>query len=102
MRKKDLLSTQDIVQSVLKENPQTRNSDQLLYLKVVERINPLVLNQPFWYAMTSMKELGIPPFETVRRTRQKLQREFPTLRANEDAEAQRMLNECVYKEYALR
>lgn len=102
MRKKDILSTQDIVQRVLKEHPQTRNSDQLLYLKVVEKINPSALHQPFWIAMTTMKELGIPPFETVRRARQKLQREFPTLRANADVEAQRMLNECVHKEYALR
>lgn len=41
-----------------------------------------------------------PPFESVRRTRQKVQEKYPDLAASEEVEAGRELNETAYREFA--
>ena len=50
--------------------------------------------------MSNRKVFGLPAFESVRRTRQKLQAAHPELAGDSNVEAQRMLNEGVFKEYA--
>jgi hypothetical protein len=58
------------------------------------------------YAMTipdfllHMNEMGFPPFESVRRSRQKIQAEYPELAASEAVTDKRALNESVFKEDA--
>ena len=97
---KELNTTQNIVKEILETNKTARNSDMALYVKVCERINPLVLSKPFWVVLLSLKEYNLPNIETVRRTRQKLQATFPELAGDADVSAQRMLNEEAFKEYA--
>lgn len=94
--------TSDIVKDVLKDCPNARNSDDLLYINVCKRISPMVCNQPFQTVLLMRNELGIPPFESVRRTRQKLQASYPELCASDEVEAQRMVNEEIVKNYARR
>jgi hypothetical protein len=43
---------------------------------------------------------GFPPFETVRRTRQFIQRKFPELSANPAVQVFRAENETVFEEFA--
>ena len=81
--KKEFKQTSAIVKQILTDYPQTRNSDNLLYVKVVEKLNERALYKPFWDVMASMKELGLPCFETVRRSRQKIQAKYEHLRADE-------------------
>ena len=99
---KELKTTQAIVLDILQNEPQARNSDMFLYVKVCERLNPQALKQPFWYVLSALKEFNLPNTETVRRTRQKIQAEHPELCGSANVEAQRMLNADAFKEFARR
>lgn len=70
-----------LVKEILKTEPETRNSDSALYSKVVEKLNKSALDRPFGEVMANLKAMGLPGFETVRRTRQKLQEIDPDLKA---------------------
>lgn len=97
---KQFKKTRIIVKNILTDYPQTRNSDNALYIKVVAAINPQANDRPFANVLSSLEELGLPCFETVRRTRQKLQEEFPNLRACDEVQDFRtMLEEEYRKEF---
>ena len=51
--------------------------------------------------LLNMNELPFPPFESVRRTRQKVQRECPWLAPSRVVEEYRAENEVAYREFAL-
>lgn len=101
---KSLKTTKAIVKSILETNKQARNSDTYLYLKVIQlfdkEYNTDVCNMPVVDFLTGMCDIPIPPFETVRRTRQKVQEECPHLSAYADIEMLRVLNEEAYREFA--
>lgn len=84
--KKEFAQTRRIVKNILTDYPQTRNSDNALYIKVVAALNPQANDRPFANVLSSLEELGLPCFETVRRTRQKLQAEFPELQACDEVQ----------------
>lgn len=92
------------VMAVLDLYPKTRDSDDLLYYHVCkDRLlrKGIVLDQlSFKTVILGRKEYGIPPYETVRRTRQKIQSEYPELRSAADVEAMRMVREEEFKTYA--
>ena len=103
---KQLQCTTKIVEMILKECPETRNSDGVLYVKVIEFISNLAgCKQPF-QKMTverffnALTTLPVPPFETVRRTRQKLQRQNPELSAPERIKRKRADKEAAFRIYA--
>lgn len=103
-KRNQLITTTNLVKSVLEIDPQTRNSDSLLYLKVLEHIaiqkdiDLQHLTVPAF--LLSISELGFPCFETVRRTRQKIQADFPDLQSVAAVREQRQVNEAVFKSYA--
>lgn len=70
-----------LVNEILEQEPETRNSDSALYSKVVEKLNKSAMDKPFGIVMANLKEMGLPGFETVRRTRQKIQELYPDLKA---------------------
>ena len=96
----ELKNTSDIVKVILQRYPDTRNSDDLLYLYVCEYINGRNTDLPFWKVLKERKEFGYPPFESVRRSRQKLQATYPELASSKVVEAQREQNEKIYREFA--
>lgn len=96
----ELKTTTDLVKDILANIPETRNSDDFLYYKVCERINPILINLPFWKVILNRKKYNFPAFESVRRTRQKLQAEYPEFSGNDDVEGHRKVNEEVFREYA--
>ena len=98
---KRIKGTSEVVLKVLQEIPATRNSDDLLYLKVCERFNPLVLGIGFEEVLRNRNRYGVPPFESVRRSRQRLRNQYPKLCGTDDVEAQRTLNEEIVKAYAI-
>lgn len=98
----NIYKTQDVVKEVLELHPATRNSDNQLYVEVCRRVNPGILGKSFGYVFTHSNDLNIPCFETVRRTRQKLQALNPALAADNTVETFRALNEREYLEYARR
>ena len=96
----ELMNTTDIVKIILTKYQDTRNSDDLLYVYVCEYIDGAPTDLPFWKFMQERKEYGYPPFESVRRSRQKLQATFPELAGSKVVEAKRAENEKIYREYA--
>ena len=89
-------TVKDLVLHELMHNPATRNSDRLLALKVYECFGvsgsasiESVLMDP-----------DLPGFETIRRARQKLQAEFPELKADKAVEAMRTELETEYRDFA--
>lgn len=72
-----------IVQDILEADKRTRDSDSLLYLKILHRIatgNGIDLNTiTIPHFLLTLPESPFPGFESVRRARQKVQRECPWL-----------------------
>lgn len=94
-----------VVTEILTENKQTRNSDSLLYLKVLEYyaaqkgLNLKALSVHTF--LTEMSGRSLPPFETVRRNRQKVQAHNPELAACEKVKVFREQNEKEVRKFAL-
>ena len=99
-----ILNTSKIVKKALMVCPETRNSDSFLYLKVIEHqaiekgMN--IRDIPLPHFLENYQKWGFAPFETVRRTRQKLQAEFPELASTETVAEKREEREEVFREYA--
>lgn len=103
MTKEKLKSIEALVKGILEQDERARSCDNYLYLRVCEYISHEV-GHFLWqfevpYFLLNMKELGYPPFETVRRSRQKLQRKFPELRANKEVTDHREDNEIAYRHF---
>lgn len=96
----EIKTTQDIVKDVLESDIASRNSDDYLIYAVCKRINPMCLGMSFETVIKHRKDLGLPVFETIRRTGQKLRASNPELAGNDDVEAQRLLNEETFRNYA--
>ena len=103
-KKSELKNTKALVKHILEEDQKARNSDSYLYLKVIEHIaeqrgfNLWDLKVP--YFLKYMAVYGFPAFETVRRTRQKLQAEYPELSASRKVAAERDKNEEAFRDFA--
>ena len=74
---KDLSS---IVEKVLREHKDARDSDFRTIGWVYALTKPEVMNMPFKSVLWRHSEFDLPSFETIRRTRQKLQHDKPELR----------------------
>lgn len=98
--------TSDLVHEILKAEPECRNSDNILYLRVLQTIGEQnginVNNMSVPELFRNMRDFKFPAFETVRRSRQKVQECNPELRATDTVEAYRTVLEEEYKDYARR
>ena len=97
---KNIKNTSDLVKDLLIQYPLARNDDDYLYLKVCETMNKHLVDLPFSVVFMHRRECGFPPFESVRRARQKLQSAFPELAGSDEVEAQRAVNESIVRDYA--
>lgn len=97
---KQLNSVKALVKTILEEDEQTRNSDSFLYLRLLERIDKAILTVPVHDFLLGMGLWGIPPFESVRRARQKVQAECPWLAACDKVKEYRAENEEEYIDFA--
>ena len=99
-----LKTTKGLVQSILENDIRARNSDSFLYLRVLEFIGECkgvnLKSVPVSVFLQNMDEYGVPSFETVRRSRQKVQAEYPELAASEKVAEYRAENEEIYREFA--
>lgn len=100
----DLKNTTALVKSLLEQDKQCRNSDSFLYLKVLSAIGKQkgidIERMSVPYFLVNLHGAGFPGFETVRRTRQKLQQHHPELAACETVEGFRAENEKVFRDFA--
>ena len=101
---KSLKTTKALVKHILETDKRARNSDSYLYLKVIKHYDT-IHNTDFCRMTVTDFLLGgsavdVPPFESVRRTRQKVQEECPCLSACTDVSLLRELNEEAYRNFA--
>lgn len=93
-----------LVRTILAEDEKSRNSDHYLYYKVILNYGAIFgmdMNRISITEFLLMRgDWGIPGFETVRRTRQKVQQHFPELRAKEEVAEMRLMRECEFEDYA--
>ena len=85
---------------IIGEYPLARDCDQYLYIRVMKILNPDSCNMNFVDVMLNLKELGLPCFETVRRTRAKIQANNPELKPSEKVKNFMEINEEIFREYA--
>ena len=101
----NLKNVTSLVKSILENDSQARNSDSFLYLRVLEhygnRNGICIHDMSVIRFMLSMKEYGFPPFESVRRARQKVQAKYPELAACRDVVEERRESEREYRKYAV-
>lgn len=100
----DLKNTTALVKSILEQDKHCRNSDSFLYLKVLTEVGKQkgidIENMSIPYFLLNLHGSGFPGFETVRRTRQKIQQHHPELAACESVEGFRAENEAEFRAYA--
>lgn len=105
MTQTDLKTVTGVVKRILENDEQSRNSDSFLYFKVLEHygnrngIDIHSMSVPHF--LLNMAQLGVPPFESVRRSRQKVQAENPWLGSCKRVAEYRSANEQTYRAYAL-
>ncbi len=100
----ELKTISALVKHILEEDVPSRNSDNTLYLKVLEHYSVKKgIDLGKLSVLEFLKELDrheLPGFETVRRSRQKVQETFPELAASEAVGRSRSKNETAYRVFA--
>lgn len=79
---RNLKTIENRVLAVLKEHPEARNDDMKLYLLISKACiydTHGISHFSFEDVMSNYKAYGIPWFESIRRTRQKIQAKYPEL-----------------------
>ena len=91
---KNLKTIEKKVRAVLEKNEDARNDDMVLYLALC---NACLKDAG---AMPLHKYLGLPSFESVSRTRRKLQAQHPELAGSRPVQKMRATGEKAYRRYA--
>ena len=89
-----------VVYRLLCEDAKARDDDVYLYLRVCKHFDAEALNEPFGRVLSSLRDYYLPPFETVRRSRQKNQQLHPELSASEEIKKIRDKTRKKYRAYA--
>ena len=103
MKMSNLRTLTELVRIVLEQQPETRSSDNLLYIEVLRRCtNQQVLNMPVWMFYTNLTEWHLPSIETVGRCRRKAQQENPHLKATAEVQDFRYDKEAEFMRFAVK
>ncbi len=84
------------VEALLEEKPETRDSDDVLYFNLINGLQPGLTT---YDVFINRNRYNLPPYESVRRTRQKLQEKRPDLRGTERIRQLRKEKEEEYLDY---
>lgn len=102
----DLRNLTELVKIILDQMPETRSSDNLLYVEVLRRYTAMTGKQtlmlPVWMFFTHLTEWKIPSIETVGRCRRKAQQENPYLKATPEVQDFRFDKETEFIEFAVK
>ena len=97
----NLRTLTELVKTILEQQPETRSSDNLLYIEVLRRCtNQRVLNMPVWMFYENLTEWHLPSIETVGRCRRKAQQENPHLKATAEVQDFRYDKEAEFVQFA--
>lgn len=99
-----LVRTSELVKALMEQDEKCRNSDSYLYLRVVtvvaERLDIDLRNVTIYDFLMELHGTALPPFETVRRARQKVQERHPELCPNAAVAGYRQEEELKYRAFA--
>ena len=95
-----LKQTENIVKIVLEENKDAREDDFVLITEVYYRLIPNISKISFSVVMLGHKELGLPSFETITRTRRKLQEKYSYLKPSKKIQDIRKKEQLEYISYS--
>lgn len=102
-KSRELQTTTELVKGILERCPEARNSDNVLYIKVLNEYGKQkgidLENMSIISFFMQMKELGVPPTKTVNRCRRKIVEKHPELAGNDTVEGFRTVNEETFREY---
>lgn len=90
----------DVIENILRENEQARNSDDLLYVKVLEREDPHILTHSVSGFLQNFNDYGVPRFESVTRVRRKVQAQNPELASAKKVKSWREDRETAIKDFS--
>lgn len=97
---KNLKTIEGRVRAILEKDGEARNDDMSLYLKVCSTCVKGAGAMPFAEVMQQYRYLGLPSFESVSRTRRKLQAGHPELAGSRPVRKLRAAGEKAYRKYA--
>lgn len=98
---KNLKTIDRKVRAILENNPDARNDDMILYLMYCNMHGRVRVGElPFERVMNNYKVFHIPCFESIRRTRQKIQASNPELGCSPEVRRARRKQQEKYKSYA--
>ena len=100
---KKLETVENRVLAVLKEHPEARNDDMKLYLLISKACiydTFGIADFSFEVVMSNYKAYGIPCFDSIRRTGQKIQAKYPELGCSPEVRRARHKMQRVYSDYA--
>lgn len=101
---KKLRAVENIVKPILERSIEARNDDMVLFRLVcwecIER-HGYGEKVAFDDVMKNYNDYGIPRFESVRRTRQKIQAKHPELGCSPEVRRARQKAEMAYRNYAV-
>lgn len=69
-----------LVKQILTEHKDARDDDFKVIGYVIKSLNPEAMHLTFGQTLWNHSKLNLPSFETIRRTRQKIQHDHPELR----------------------
>ncbi len=95
----DINKVKDIVEKVLVDDEKSRGSDARLYSNICKLINIQATSRPFYEVVENPAKYGFPNYETVRRTRQKIQEEREELRPSKIVQDGRKEAEQMYLDF---
>ena len=100
---KRLQTVESMVRPILERSIEARNDDMVLFRLLCRQCIDSYMNGDsagFDDVMKNYTNYGIPRFETVRRTRQKIQAENPELGCSPEVRRARKKAESAYRNYA--
>lgn len=98
---RNIYKISDIVKQVLINDERARGDDFYLYGQVMSKIDSTFESMSAKFFFNNAKELKYIPFESVRRSRQKIQSENNELKPNKSIVNARKTNEKIMKDYAI-
>ena len=99
MTVKKLKKLEDMIKPILKEQPQTREDDFLLYAEIIKACNPKLLQISARTLLICHNELNVPNIKSVERARRKIQEKYPEL-ASERTKRKRAEEKGAYNTYS--
>lgn len=89
------------VRKCLKNYPETRGSDDLLYIEVIKEMGIFLGQYTADYWFRNYRKMGLPSIESVGRCRRKIQEKNEALKPIKEIELQRRAQEKTFYNYSL-